>query len=924
MTVVYLMVPVSKLEGGGGNYKKRSCICILYLPCPSPIVSDIATIKFKESKFISKYLYLVFIIMTNDEKKVGVITVAETDDLVQTVESFDLDKKKNLPIIISTSSSYFHNRNAVLERILSSDDMNDIFTEDADFIIEKMQTLDAVEALEVLDEAYDYFDTDINFPEKSLKKIALLRKGEESYGQGPVLFDLDLRLEACLIKYHSPYPEVRSVCSPLDDPLVPVETFRAYLIGSVWVAIGAFINQIINFRQPRFSLTSQVIQLLVYPSGQALAKILPDKTVLGIRLNPGPWTFKEQMFTTIITNVGAHGAVFITYAPTMRLKMFYGQEWMGFGFTVAMGFCVQFFGMGMAGVLRRWAVYPVKAMWPTLLPTIQLNRTLLLPETRRTIHGWSISKYKFFFVVLGCSFLYTFIPNYLFTALSTFNWITWIAPQNKNLAFVSGSRIGAGFNPISSFDWAIINYSSPLVLPFFTVVNRYIGTAIAGVIVLIAYYKNYMFSAFIPPNTADVYDRFGKEFNVTRVLTNGRLDVEKYMAYSPPYISAGNLISMAVAYMIYTFAFVYILLNEWHIIKEAVVGFYHNLKDRQLSNYERYKDPISVMMRSYAEVPDWWFLIVLVGSVVVGCVSMAVFPTTTPVWVIVVVVVISIAILIPFIVLYSSTGYFMSMNMLGTLLGGYLVPGNGIACIFTRIFGYGLEDQAETFVGDQKLAHYCKLPPRAVFRAQIYASLIQIFCTAGALEILIQSLPDFCSYTQESRFVCVFAHSLYSDSLLLGVVGPKRTFDMLYPTLKWCFLIGALLAVPCFYARKFFPNKLRYVHPVLLLGGFLRYGATYNLSYYTPGFYVSFAFMFFIRRRFLAWWVKYNYILSSGLSGGLAFAGILIFLTLQLKPKRLIWWGNKIQSAGVDGKMVATLKSVPAGGYFGVPEGTWE
>ncbi|KAJ8097171.1 hypothetical protein POJ06DRAFT_262694 [Lipomyces tetrasporus] len=70
--------------------------------------------------------------------------------------------------------------------------------------------------------------------------------------------------------------------------------------------------------------------------------------------------------------------------------------------------------------------------------------------------------------------------------------------------------------------------------------------------------------------------------------------------------------------------------------------------------------------------------------------------------------------------------------------------------------------------------------------------------------------------------------------------------------------MGALLAVPCFYARKYFPNQLRYVHPVLFLGGFLRYGSTYNLSYYTPGFYAAFAFMFFLRRRYLAWWAKYN------------------------------------------------------------------
>ncbi|KAK9334298.1 hypothetical protein V1521DRAFT_443340 [Lipomyces starkeyi] len=82
--------------------------------------------------------------------------------------------------------------------------------------------------------------------------------------------------------------------------------------------------------------------------------------------------------------------------------------------------------------------------------------------------------------------------------------------------------------------------------------------------------------------------------------------------------------------------------------------------------------------------------------------------------------------------------------------------------------------------------------------------------------------------------------------------------------------------------------------------------------------------MFFIRRRYLAWWAKYNYILSCGLQGGVAFGGILIFLALQYHTKKLVWWGNTISKSGVDGIGTATLKAVPKGSYFGLPEGSWE
>ncbi|KAK9489570.1 hypothetical protein V1508DRAFT_361737, partial [Lipomyces doorenjongii] len=69
--------------------------------------------------------------------------------------------------------------------------------------------------------------------------------------------------------------------------------------------------------------------------------------------------------------------------------------------------------------------------------------------------------------------------------------------------------------------------------------------------------------------------------------------------------------------------------------------------------------------------------------------------------------------------------------------------------------------------------------------------------------------------------------------------------------------------------------------PVVILSGITRYGATYNLSYFTPGMYFSFIFMFLIRRRYIMWWTKYNYILSSGLTAGMAFSGILIFFAFQ-------------------------------------------
>ncbi|KAK9360818.1 OPT oligopeptide transporter protein-domain-containing protein [Lipomyces starkeyi] len=603
-------------------------------------------------------------------------------------------------------------REKILERIQESDDLNDVLDEDAEFILGKMETMEVGEAYDVLTAAADYHSDDVNFPAKSMRKIQSLLAGEEAYGLDHESFELDMRLEACLIKYHSPYPEVRAVCKPVDDPTIPVETLRAYIIGSFWVFCAAFINQFFDLRQPRLFLNSTVLQILIYPTGRLFEHILPRSSIsifgMKVSLSPGPWTFKEQMFVTIMTNVGAGGSNFMSYAVTMKLPMFFGLDFVGFGFMLLMNLSTQFFGFGIAGLLRRWVIYPSKAVWPTILPILQLNKTLLLPDTKRSIYGWTITKYKFFFIVFILTFFYFFIPNYLFTALSTFNWMTWIAPKNKVLAFVTGSNIGMGFNPWTTFDWSVINYSTPLVLPFFATANRYFGTVLGGLIIIGMYWSNYKFSGYLPPNTSNIYDDSGKVYNLSRVVVNNVLDKELYHQYSPPYISAGKILYLGGSYALYAFAFVYIMLNEWTMISEAMKSFIKSLRDRKMSNYERYKDPISIMMSKYPEVPDWWFLVIFVISLAIGIIALTVFPTTTPVWGVIVVILFSIALLVPTAIIFASTGYMIGLSTLGVIITGYMVPGNGIANMLCRCYGWNVDEQAETFISDQKLAHYAK------------------------------------------------------------------------------------------------------------------------------------------------------------------------------------------------------------------------
>lgn len=64
---------------------------------------------------------------------------------------------------------------------------------------------------------------------------------------------------------------------------------------------------------------------------------------------------------------------------------------------------------------------------------------------------------------------------------------------------------------------------------------------------------------------------------------------------------------------------------------------------------------------------------------------------------------------------------------------------------------------------DQKLAHYAKLPPRAVFRSQVIAVFINCFLFIAMLNWMVGNFNKgtLCTWDNEQRFV---SHSDSMDS----------------------------------------------------------------------------------------------------------------------------------------------------------------
>lgn len=339
------------------------------------------------------------------------------------------------------------------------------------------------EAVEILLRAIREHDKDPNYPRRTLERMKALLRGPASFAASPE-WSTEVRAEAAMIDGHSPYAEVRAVTDPVDDPDTPVETLRAYLLGILLMGAATALNTTMDAmsnylrlsslfasHNPGLSVGGTVLQLVLAPAGHFLAWALPDWgiTVRGrrISLNPGPWSVKEQTLATILFSIvqGAASTYYVYLAQ--RLPQYYNERWVSWGYEITLALSVQFLGFGFAGLLRRVAVYPTTMLWPSVLPTLALNRVLCGQcEGPTPANGWRISQRVFFGLACASMFVWYWFPNVVFRALRAFNWMTWIAPRNFALAAVTGFYGGLGFSPLATFEWTVSGTGS-LITPWF-------------------------------------------------------------------------------------------------------------------------------------------------------------------------------------------------------------------------------------------------------------------------------------------------------------------------------------------------------------------------------------------------------------------------------------------------------------------------
>ncbi|KAF9029865.1 OPT oligopeptide transporter protein-domain-containing protein [Rhodocollybia butyracea] len=711
----------------------------------------------------------------------------------------------------------------------------------------------------------------------------------------PNLDDIDI-VEGVL-EEDSPYPEVRSAVSNVDDPSIPVSTLRSWIIGTCWAILIPGLNQFFFFRYPSVTITGLVAQLLAFPVGCAWARFVPDIKFLGVDLNPGPFSIKEHVLVTVMASVGYQSAYATDVIAVQRV--FYHQT-PNFIYQWLVVMSTQLIGFSFGGIAKRFLVEPPSMIWPANLVTCALFNTLHSAHYAGIGTRGGISRQRFFLYAFIGSFTWYFLPGYLFQALSYFSWVCWIAPDNLKINELFGASVqyqsGLGMS-VLTFDWAQIAYiGSPLATPWWAEANvAFAFVLFFWIVTPILYVREVQFQ------TAILYDASfnsnGTFYDVRRI-TNPDLTFNQsaYEAYSPIYLSATFAMSYGLSFASITATISRRLHNHWMLFYRKQIC---TQARRSLSEQA---DIHARLMSHYPQVPEWWYTAIFVLMFIFGCIAIEVWETQFPVGYFILALIISFFYTVPIGIIQAITNQQVALNVITELIIGYALPGNPISMMLFKTWGYMSMSQALNFAQDLKLGHYMKIPPRTMFFAQTFATIVAGTVQLGVQAWMFSNINGMCDRHQPDGFTCVSTRVFGTASIVWGVIGPARLFSKgsTYYGLLFFFPLGLIAPIVHWIAYLKWPTWTRYINfPLIFTGtGLLPPATSIN---YVPWAIVGFVFQYLIRRRHFSWWTKYNYVLSAAMDSGVAVSTLVIFFCLQFPDVGSIgaktiqtWWGNTV------------------------------
>ncbi|CAG8615839.1 7538_t:CDS:10, partial [Acaulospora morrowiae] len=683
--------------------------------------------------------------------------------------------------------------------------------------------------------------------------------------------------------------------STKDDPKLPCLTFRFWVLSTFFTSLGATLSEFYYFRPNGGDFSPFFVLLVSYVLGKWMERVIPTRKYRikqwEFSFNPGPFNVKEHVCIAISAAAGG-GSAYATDIIAIQELFYHTSVSFIKGFLLLMS--TQILGYGLAGFLRKYLVRPANMIWPTNLVYASMYNTLHgdASETRE--------KLRFFLITFSIMFVWQFVPQYMFTWLTSMALLCLIAPYSSVI-----KKLGSGYRGVGilnfTLDWNAIGQPGPLFTPWWAQVNYYFGIIVgAWIIAPLLYWNNVLDAQKFPFLATYSLDKYGnrREKNLLSKYihkTTGVLNVTAYENYSPVYLS----ITFAASYF---YSFIALTAAVSHVFlfygKEILERF-------QASREEENEDIHCKLMRVYPEIPNTWYASIFVGMLIIAIILGYTTEANLPWWGLLTAIALAVIMVLPIGVIQAVSNNRVGLNVITEMICGYILPGRPIANVYFKCYGYMAMYQCLLLVSDLKLGHYMKIPPRCMFTAQMWGTVVGGFINFWVLKLIITTKRSFIDGTLNDptgQWTGYQSQVFNTASIVWGLIGPARTFgsDSLYNPLLWGFLIGFIAPVPFYLLHRRFPkSRFDLVNVPIICGGLGLLPGTYT-NFIITGLIASFLSQFWAYRYRNKWWKKYNYVLSGAFDSATQIATMVIFFFLNgvVRIPFPKWWGNDTASQG--------------------------
>ncbi|KAK4563676.1 hypothetical protein RGQ29_005998 [Quercus rubra] len=504
-----------------------------------------------------------------------------------------------------------------------------------------------------------------------------------------------------------------------------------------------------------------------------------------------------------------------------------------------------------------------------------------------------MSRAKFFLIALICSFSWYLVPGYLFTTLTSISWVCWVFSKSVTAQQMGSGMRGLGLGALT-LDWSAVAsfLSSPLVSPFFSIVNVFAGyLLIVYIAIPIGYWGLDLYGARrFPIFSSHLFTAQGQAYNISAIVN------DKFELNLSNYEEQGRIHLSMLFSLIYGFGFATIASTLTHV----ALFYGREIYERYRASYKGKEDIHTKLMKRYKDIPSWWFYMLLVVTMAVSL-ALCIFlnnQVQLPWWGLLFAAAMAFTFTLPISIITATTNQTPGLNIITEYAIGLIYPGRPIANVCFKTFGYMSMAQAVSFLSDFKLGHYMKIPPRSMFLVQLIGTILAGTINLAVAWWLLTSITNICQdelLPTDSPWTCPGDRVFFDASVIWGLVGPRRIFGPLgnYEAMNWFFLGGAIGPVIVWLLHKSFPKQswIPLINLPVLLGATAMMPAATPVNY-NAWIIVGTIFNFFIFRYRKQWWQRYNYILSAALDAGVAFMGVLLYFSVGMEGKGLTWWGT--------------------------------